>query len=293
VPRLPLLGAPARTARATGRRPPRKRTGVHVQTELDPFVVHVRLVILFVSDVHFGRGPREQERDKERALVQCLEHYADQVEHLYLVGDVYDGYIEYRHLVPKGFVRFQALLARWTDRGVPVTYLVGNHDSWHRNHFAEELGVTLVPDALEVEHHGRQLHLAHGDAQASTHPLYAWVRPLLRHPLAIRLYRSLLPADLALGLAREVSRALHESAPDPDVVEALRSHAQIRVQNEATDLVVRGHSHEAALHRWPEGTYLNVGNWYESRTFARLDGTTVSLVRWNGTRGHAIESADV
>jgi len=250
-------------------------------------------VILFVSDVHFGRGAREEERAKERALVRCLEAHADQVEHLYLVGDVYDGYIEYRHLVPKGFVRFQALLARWTDRGVPVTYLVGNHDPWHRDYFPEELGVALVPGTLEVEHNDRRLHLAHGDAEASTHPAYAWVRPLLRHPLVIRLYRSLLPADWALGLARRVSRALHEPAPDPAVVRALQSHARTRVREEGVDLVVMGHSHEPALHRWPEGTYLNVGNWYESRTFARLDGTTVSLVRWNGTRGHAIESADV
>jgi len=209
------------------------------------------------------------------------------------VGDVYDGYIEYRHLVPKGFVRFQAVLARWTDRGVPVTYLYGNHDPWHRTHFTEELGVTLVPDDLEVVHHGRRLHLAHGDAQASTHPTYAWVRPLLRHPLALRLYRALLPADLGLGLARRVSRALHEPSPDPDVVEALRSHAHHRVRHGGADLVVRGHSHEPALHRWPEGTYLNVGNWYESRTFARLDETTITLLRWNGTRGDAIESADV
>lgn len=250
-------------------------------------------MILFVSDVHFGRGPRDRERAKERALVQCLEAHAERVEHLYLVGDVFDGYIEYRHLVPKGFVRFQALLARWTDRGIPVTYLFGNHDPWHRDYFSEELGVRLVPESLEVEHHGRRVHLSHGDAHASTHSTYAWVRPLLRHPLAIRLYRSLLPADWALGLARRVSRTLHEPASDPDVIHALRAHARARLRAAGTDLVVMGHSHEAALHRWPDGTYLNTGNWYETRTFARLEGTTVSLARWNGTRAHDIESADV
>jgi len=254
---------------------------------------HTDFVILFVSDMHFGRGAREQERAKERALVRCLEAHADQTEHLYLVGDVFDGYIEYRHLVPKGFVRFQALLARWTDEGVPVTYLFGNHDPWHLDHFPEELGVSLVDEVLEAEHHGRRIQLAHGDAQASTHPAYAWVRPLLRHPLAIGLYRSVLPGDLALRLARRVSRALHDPEPDPAVARALRAHARLRVRDEGTDLVVRGHSHEPALHRWPEGTYLNTGNWYENRTFARLEGTTISLVRWNGTRGHVIESAAV
>ncbi len=249
-------------------------------------------MILFLSDMHFGRGAPAHERAKEAALIDCLDAHADQVEHLYLVGDVFDGYIEYRHLVPKGTTRFQGLLARWTDRGVPVTYLVGNHDPWHESYFSEELGVRVVADALEVEHEGVRLHLAHGDAHGSTHTLYPWLRPLLRHPWAVRLYRSLLPADLGLALARWVSRQLHDEAPDPEVVTALRTHARAHLQHHGTDAVVMGHSHVPALHAWAEGLYLNTGNWYERRTFGRLDPGTLRLQRWNGTRAVDIESAD-
>ena len=227
-------------------------------------------VVLFLSDVHFGRGAAAAERDKEAALLDCLEAHADRVEHLDLVGDVFDGFIEYRHLVPKGFVRFQALLARWTDRGTPVTYLLGNHDPWHRDYFAEELGVRLVPEAL-----------------------YAWLRPLLRHPATVSLYRSVLPADLGLGLAQWVSRALHDEHPDPTVVNALRAHARQVLRHQDAGVVVMGHSHEAALHTWPEGLYVNLGNWYENRTFARLDEDGLRLSRWNGTRVHDIEAAEV
>jgi UDP-2,3-diacylglucosamine hydrolase len=250
-------------------------------------------VVLFLSDVHFGRGAAAAERDKEAALLDCLEAHADRVEHLYLVGDVFDGFIEYRHLVPKGFVRFQALLARWTDRGTPVTYLLGNHDPWHRDYFAEELGVRLVPEALTAVHHGTRLHLTHGDGQASTHGLYAWLRPLLRHPAIVSLYRSVLPADLGLGLAQWVSRALHDEHPDPTVVNALRAHARQVLRHQDAGVVVMGHSHEAALHTWPEGIYVNLGNWYENRTFARLDEDGLRLSRWNGTRVHDIEAAEV
>lgn len=240
--------------------------------------------------MHFGRGERARERENEDALLRCLEAHADAAEHLYLVGDVFDGYIEYRHLVPKGFVRFQALLARWTDRGIPVTYLFGNHDPWHRDYFAEELGVTLVPETLEATHYGCRLHLAHGDAQASTHRGFSWLRPLMRHPLAARLYRSL-PADLGIGLARRVSRALHDPAPDPAVIERLRAHARRTLRGGRADVVILGHSHAPALHRWPEGAYANTGNWYENRTFVRLDPDGLSLARWNGTRALDIESA--
>lgn len=241
--------------------------------------------------MHFGRDTAAAERAKEAALLDCLEAHQEAVEHLYLVGDVFDGYIEYRHLVPKGFVRFQAVLARWVDRGTPVTYLVGNHDPWHREYFSEELGIRLVPDAVDVTYEGQRVHLTHGDEWASTHALYSWLRPLLRHPTALQVYCSLLPADLGLGLARAVSRLLHDETPDPAVVSTLRERAQAHLAHHETDLVVAGHSHVPALHEWSNGIYLNTGNWYEKRTFGRLDQTDVYLSRWNGTRVVDIEAA--
>jgi len=243
--------------------------------------------------MHFGRGTDAAEREKEAALIDCLEAHADRIDHLYLVGDVFDGFIEYRHLVPKGFVRFQALLARWTDRGTPVTYLLGNHDPWHRTYFSEELGVSLVSESLGVTHAGVRLHLAHGDAVASTHGLYTWLRPLMRHPVPMRVYQSLLPADLGLGLARWVSQMLHDEAPDPAVIEALRVHARKVLCDRETDITIMGHSHKAALHAWPEGVYVNTGNWYDHRTFARLDEEGIRLSRWNGTRTLDIEAAEI
>lgn len=243
--------------------------------------------------MHFGRSGRSRERSKEADLIACLEAHGGEVEHLYLVGDVFDGYIEYRHLVPKGFVRFQALLARWTDRGIPVTYLLGNHDPWHRDYFSNELGVQIVEEALDATHGAVDLHVTHGDAEASTRGFYTWLRPLLRHPVAIRLYRSCLPADLGIGLARRVSRALHDDVLDPSVIEGLQAHARTLLQRPGTDVVVMGHSHDPGLHRWPEGVYVNTGNWYEKRTFARLTGDTLTLSRWNGTQAIDIEAAEL
>lgn len=250
-------------------------------------------MILFLSDMHFGRRERSTERQKEADLIACLEAHADSVEHLYLVGDVFDGYIEYNHLVPKGFVRFQALLAQWTDRGVPVTYVLGNHDSWHQDYFSRELDVTVVSEDLTVQHHGQNLYLTHGDAQASSHSFYAWVRPLLRNPLLVSLYRSLLPADIGIGLAQGVSWALHDGTSDEDVIASLRRFARERLQTEETDIVVMGHSHEPRFHEWPEGSYVNLGNWYEDRTFARLDREGIHLLQWNGERPLDIEATEL
>jgi len=243
--------------------------------------------------MHFGRGAKAEERAKEAALIDCLEAHADQVDHLYLLGDVFDGYIEYRHLIPKGFVRFQGLLAAWSDRGIPITYLLGNHDPWHRGYFAEELGVRLVPDHLEGQHGPHRLFLTHGDAQASTHRGYGWMRPLLRHPWSLRLYRTLLPADWGLALARRVSRALHDPETDPTVVEALEASARRQLQAPGLDAVLMGHSHRPCLRTWDRGVYLNTGNWYECRTFARLEEGVLHLCRWNGSRALDIEAAEL
>jgi len=242
--------------------------------------------------MHFGQHDAATERAKERDLIACLRAHEEDVDHLYLVGDVFDGFIEYRHLLPKGAVRFQGLLAEWTDRGVPVTYLTGNHDPWHRDYFSDELGVRMVFDTLIEPVLHSVVYLAHGDAIAAHAGLYTRLRPWLRHPLPVWLYRTLLPADAGLRLAHRVSRAVHEDTPDPDVVRALRAHAREVLNATAATLVVMGHSHVPALHTWPEGQYLNTGNWYESRTFGRLDPDGARLLRWNGERAVAIEAAE-
>jgi UDP-2,3-diacylglucosamine hydrolase len=254
------------------------------------------VVVLFVSDMHFGAEPEDVERRKERDLIRCLRTMAEDgeaIDHLYLVGDVFDGYLEYRHLVPKGTVRFQSLLADWTDAGVPVTYLIGNHDPWHRDYFASELGVRVV-ETVDAQHDGWRVRIEHGDAVGSTHSLYPALRPLLRHPLPVTLYRSLLPADLGIGLARWISEAVRDEEPDPELVAELEAHARDRIAG-GTDLVVMGHCHVPTLQTPlaeddPSGAYLNTGSWFGDRTVGRLDDGCVELLRWNGTRAVSIEA---
>lgn len=247
-------------------------------------------MVLFVSDMHFGRGPAHREREKERELIDCLEAHASELDHLYLLGDVFDGYIEFEHLVPKGFARFQGLLARWTDLGLPITYLLGNHDCWHDNYFAEELGVQLVSESVQVHHLGHVFHLSHGDAFASSHSTFSVLRPLLRQPAPLWLYRTLLPANVGLGFAKWVSRKLENMDPDPEVVKELRSHAAALLENNELDAVILGHSHVPDFHTADTGTYVNTGNWYEARSFVRLDTEGLHLQEWNGASAQGIES---
>ena len=204
---------------------------------------------------------------------------------LVLLGDVYDQYIEYRHLVPKSGPRLVGLLAEWADAGAEVVYVVGNRDPWHGTYFSDEIGVTLVRGAWESRRDGRALYIAHGDGHGRpaslTDRLSHRLRPLLRAPFITRLYRMGLPGDTGYGLARRFARRFGtDGAPDPAAHRALAEAAWERLEGTDADLVAFGHSHREALQTTPHGTYLNPGYWFGARTFARIDADGPALYRW-------------
>ena len=249
--------------------------------------------------MHFGRSTSAKtERETEAALIDCLRAHRDRLSHLYLVGDVFDAYVEYPSLIPKGFVRFQAEIASLTDDGVPVTYLLGNHDPWHRDYYMTELGVALVPDHCIHSHAlaDATLHVfcAHGDAQAGDAGGHTTrFRQILRHPLCVWLYRTFFPGDLGFRLAQRVSRGIHDRSVNPDLIRALKEDARSRLADTDVDLVVMGHTHAPRLHTFSGGVYLNTGTWRQERTFGRLTASGIHLARWNGNDAKVIEAIDL
>ena len=235
-------------------------------------------MILFVSDVHLGRGSYAEDRGEEQALVQCLNSYEDLARGLVLLGDVFDSYIEYRHLIPKGFVRLQALLASWTDRGIPVIYVVGNHDPWHLDYFEKELGVLMVRDSLLETLHTHLVYLHHGDTpKGSGRHLHR----LLRHPVPVWLYRTALSPDFGLSLAGRTSRSRPDEQVDRGCIAAASRHAGDILHSTAANLVVMGHTHHAELTKMRGGIYLNTGSWRYGRNFGCLERNTIGLLQWN------------
>lgn len=244
---------------------------------------------LFLSDLHLGRGSAAEQAAAERDVLALLRAHEAAMEDegaLFLVGDVFEQYIEYRHLIPKGFFRFQALLAEWTDRGIPVLYLTGNRDPWHLDHFERELGVRVLPEAWEGDVHGLPTYIAHGDAHLAGTPLAARFRSLVRSPFMARLYRMSVPGDTGYAFARWFSlRFGSGGAVDPPSADRLHAWALTRLAESEAQLIVLGHIHQATCISAPDGTYLNPGYWFADRTFGRLDVSSegthrVRLYRW-------------
>jgi UDP-2,3-diacylglucosamine hydrolase len=247
-------------------------------------------VHLVVGDIHFGKGSGSDERAKEKALVACLDSFDGDVQHLVLIGDVFEYYIEYRHLIPKGFTRFLGLLAAWADEGRSITYVAGNHDPWHRDYFASEFGARVVSGSAVVPIYGRTTYLHHGDGIASKSVLYNRIRSILRHPVPVWMYRTLIPGDAGAGLAKYVSRRFGEEEVDERVAEDLRRYARRLMSEQSVDQVIFGHSHVPEISDFPEGTYLNPGAWHETRTVLRLNSEGAAILRWND-EGHVAYQA--
>ena len=246
-------------------------------------------LLLLLSDLHLGRGTREATRAAERDAVALLRaHQAEVLEGgtLVLLGDVFDQWIEYRHLVPRAAPRLTGLLAEWADAGAEIVYTVGNRDPWHLDYFADDIGVTVVPGAWTPHREGLALYIAHGDGHAPSERLSTRFQPLLRARSMARLYRMGLPGDAGYALARWVARTFGtDGAPDPDVARDLAQAAHQHLAHTDADLVAFGHSHAPALDVTPHGTYLNPGYWFGARTFARIDAHGPALMRWSD--GHA------
>jgi UDP-2,3-diacylglucosamine hydrolase len=261
---------------------------------------------LFVSDLHLGRGTPDETRAAERDAVAMLRaHEADLVGGggtLVLLGDVYDTYLEYRHLVPRSAPRLVGLLADWADRGARVFYAVGNRDPWHVDYFEREVGVTVLRRGTRVEADGQGVYLAHGDAHARPgngrtagpgspggRPLF---QPLLRAPLMARLFRMGLPGDAGYALARWTARRFgSDGAPTAPETAALQGAAARLLERPDVDVVAFGHVHLPALVETAGGTYLNPGYWFGDRTFARLDADGPALFRWTAGCAEPLRTA--
>ena len=221
--------------------------------------------IYFLSDAHLGAGDNVQEALKKRNLsLLCDRVKADHAE-LYIAGDLFDFWFEYRTVVQKQHLEVIALLRDLRAAGVAVTFLPGNHDYWVDGFFERELGIRIVKDSCELEINGKRLFLAHGDGlERGDWGYQCLLRPVLRNPVSIWLF-GLLHPDLAVSFARWFSRN-HLTANKYTRGNPLLEVAR-RKFDQGYDLVVLGHCHKPELTDCNGRTYLNLGDFFEHFTY--------------------------
>jgi UDP-2,3-diacylglucosamine hydrolase len=248
--------------------------------------------VYFISDVYLGYGTRDYDRIREALLVRLLRRIGDDAAHLFLVGDLFDAWFDYRRVIPRDHVRTLAVLAELRARGLPVTYLIGNHDFGHYTYFRDDLGIPPIGGDVEATITGRRFYVAHGDGKAHNDTGYLILRGILRNGLAQRLYRWLHP-DLGIGLASTTSHTSRDytGAKEYGASDGLRDFALARLAG-GYDVVVMGHRHEVRTEEANGGLYVNLGHWLgRTPTFGVYDPLTKRM-RVGQVR-HFLETDDV
>jgi len=234
----------------------------------------------FISDVHLGLGDRAVERAKEDRLLAFLRAILPSTDQLFVLGDLFDFWFEYKTVIPKGFHRTLAALQAFTEKGIPVHFLAGNHDCWIGDFLSTELGMTLHFEPFEVTVDRKRVYLHHGDGLAEKDLGYRLIKPILRSRMNIALYRWLHP-DIGVPLARGSSRTSrgYTSAKHYGEEEAMVRYAGKKI-SEGLDIVIMGHRHKPHHEKIGKGVYVNLGDWITYNSYGKLARGRMTLETW-------------
>jgi UDP-2,3-diacylglucosamine hydrolase len=233
--------------------------------------------VYFVSDLHLGVGTEDAERVKRRRFVDLADAVKRESGSLVIVGDLFDFWYEYKHVVPRGSHAVLNALGQMTDAGCQVVYLAGNHDFAIGEFFSDDLGVVVVRDDFHFSCDGKRFYAFHGDGLAAKDGGYRLLKKLLRARWAQTAFRLLHP-DLGFALARRFSHSSRDytSGKFYGETDGMRAEARARIAAGA-DYVIMGHRHLPALERIDTGVYVNLGDWIRHFSFAVFEQGELSL----------------
>jgi UDP-2,3-diacylglucosamine hydrolase len=222
--------------------------------------------IYFISDAHLSFDTDTT----EKVLANFLETISKKASQLYIVGDLFDFWFEYKHAIPAAYLRTLAKLLELTVSGIEVVYLPGNHDFWLGDYLSKQVGVKLIRDSVDVTLQGKKIHLFHGDGLAYDDYRYRLLKKVFRFKPNIWLYK-LLPVDLAYRLAHRMSGASRQytSGKKKDL-RGYYDYAKARIEA-GSDAVIMGHTHIPEIRQIDNGLYINAGDWISHYSYVVLD----------------------
>ena len=233
---------------------------------------------------------------REKLIVEWLEYCAPQADAIYLVGDIFDFWFEYKKTVPKGFVRFLGTLASITDRGVPVFLFPGNHDLWISDYLVNECGVTLVSTEHQFEYCGKKFFLHHGDGMGPGDASYKLLKKIFTARFARFIFQWIHPNwGVALAHALSKKSRLSQNPKEDQYLGNEKEHlAQFVSAHSATpqaaDFYIFGHRHLVLDVTLNNARYINLGEWLHGSQYAVFDGESLQLLQWPSQQQAALQN---
>jgi UDP-2,3-diacylglucosamine hydrolase len=254
--------------------------------------------IYFASDFHLGLNAGSDPVEREKKVVEWLNNIARDAVEIYLIGDIFDFWWEYKLVVPKGFTRFLGTISRITDSGIPVHFFTGNHDMWMKNYFTEECGVITHTSPVTTIIDGKKFYLAHGEglgSQSTGYKILLWI--FRNKPLRI-LYSALPPA---LGIRIGHSWSLHSRLGKGikldfmgEEKEDLIKYARSVQLNEKFDFFIFGHRHLGLTFMLDDGAEIVfLGDWVRDGSYAVWDGHELKFCQMGYSAGSSTPTVSI
>lgn len=234
----------------------------------------------FISDIHLGLLSKEIENKKERKLVEFLYSIKNDAKELYINGDLFDYWFEYKRVYQKGFFRTLTALQDLSENGVVIHYIIGNHDFMHKDFFTNEIGVKLYEDPFTVNIEGKVFFIGHGDGMMKGDTGYKILKSVFRNKFFQGLY-SLIHPDLGIKIASGTSKSSREytSAKNFSEDKGMFEAAKLEIDKGA-DFVILGHSHKRSFMNYKNGIYINLGTWLEQPCYGLFTENKFEIINW-------------
>jgi UDP-2,3-diacylglucosamine hydrolase len=238
--------------------------------------------IYFTSDFHLGLQTGTPPVEREKKVVRWLNSIVADAREIYLLGDIFDFWWEYKLVVPRGFTRFLGTVSSITDSGIPVHFFTGNHDMWVGDYLSGECGMTVHTGPLTTAFDGKKFHLAHGEGLGTRDPGYKILLSIFRNrPLQV-MYSSLHPSiGVGIGHKWSLSSRLVKGIVKEflgEEKEDLIRYARNILENEKIDYFIFGHRHLAMTYKIDgEAEIVFLGDWIKNGSYAKWNGNTLTF----------------
>ncbi len=243
--------------------------------------------IYFASDQHLGAPTQKESFIREKLFLKWLDTITDDAEAVFLLGDLFDFWFEYKTVVPKGFVRVLGKLARMKDNGIPIYFFVGNHDLWMNDYFETELNIPVYHQPQEFIIDNKRFLIGHGDGLGPGDKGYKRMKKVFTFPLFQWLFRWLHP-DLGVRLGQYMSVKNKIISGDEDIKflgeenEWLVQYCRRKLKTNNYNYFVFGHRHlPLEISLTEKSTYINLGDWVSFFTYAVFKNEKLSLKKYS------------
>lgn len=238
--------------------------------------------IFFASDFHLGLNTGAPPLNREKKVVAWLEDVAREASEIYLLGDIFDFWWEYKLVVPRGFTRFLGAVSSITDSGIPVHFFTGNHDMWIGDYLSGECGIILHTGPLSTSFNNRKFYLAHGEGLGTQNAGFKILLGIFRNKPLRKMYSALHPSvGVGFGHRWSLNSRLGKGITTDflgEEKEDLIRYSRTVLEKEKIDYFIYGHRHLAMTFKMKEGAEIFfLGDWITNSSFAEWDGNNLML----------------